>query len=189
LRRSFVTKSAPSSATLRAGILDAWSTSARVTAFLIEGLPPDLWSAPLPGSPRRTVRMLAGHIHNARCMWIKTLGRPHGIRVPAPVDRRRVTRAQLAGALGKSAGGIAALLELGLDSGGSIPPTASYVWRNLPLDVAHVLGYFVAHEGHHRGQIVMAARAIGQRLPAAVTSGLWQWTRLSGRSAASRRGR
>jgi uncharacterized damage-inducible protein DinB len=51
------------------------------------------------------------------------------------------------------------------------------VWRNLPLDVGHVLTYFVAHEGHHRGQIVLVARQIGDRLPATVTAGLWQWTK------------
>jgi uncharacterized damage-inducible protein DinB len=34
----------------------------------------------------------------------------------------------------------------------------------------------VAYEGH-RGQIVLAARALGYRLPSAVTGGLWQWTK------------
>jgi uncharacterized damage-inducible protein DinB len=48
-----------------------------------------------------------------------------------------------------------------------------YVWRNLPLDVGHVLTYFVAHEAHHRGQIVMIARQLNQRLPPEVTNGLW----------------
>jgi uncharacterized damage-inducible protein DinB len=35
----------------------------------------------------------------------------------------------------------------------------------------------VAHEGHHRGQIVMLARQLGCRLPAEVTAGLWQWSK------------
>ena len=36
-------------------------------------------------------------------------------------------------------------------------PPAAFAWRNLALDVGHVLTYFVAHEGHHRGQLVLLA--------------------------------
>lgn len=65
----------------------SWQTNSRVTAYLIERLPPALWNASVPGAPRRTIRMIAGHLHNARCMWLKTLGQEHGIAVPAVVDR------------------------------------------------------------------------------------------------------
>src|SRR5437868_3458124 len=118
--------------------------------------------------------MMASHIHNARCRWVRTLGGPLGIAAPPMIDRR-ATRRQVVSALGRSSRGILALLRIGGEHGGSIPPTAAYTWRNLPLDVAHVLCYFVAHEAHHRGQIVLAARALGARLPAEVTGGLWQW--------------
>ena len=158
-------------------ILSAWRTNARVTAYLIEELPAELWPAAVPEAPRRTVRMIAGHIHNARCMWIKTLGKEHGVAVPASVNRHRVGRAELLKSLGASARGIASLLRLGLERGGRLPATKAYVFRNLPLDVGHVLTYFVAHEGHHRGQIVLLARQLGHRLPVEVTGGLWQWTR------------
>jgi len=109
-------------------------------------------------------------------MWIKTLGSEHGIATPASVDRRHVTRRELLSALKRSAKGMEALLELGIASAGRVPPSKRYVWRNLPLDVPHVLSYFVAHEAHHRGQIVMVARQLGHRLPNDVLGGLWQWT-------------
>src|SRR5438874_6131720 len=158
-------------------LLAAWRTNNRVTVFLCEHLPPELWAVTVPGAPRRTVRMIAGHIHNARCMWIKTLGKEHGIKVPDAVDRRRVSQKQLVRALDRSSRGMISLLTLGCDHGGTIPASSAYTWRNLPLDVGHVLAYFVAHEGHHRGQIVMLARQLGYRLPAQVTGGLWQWAK------------
>lgn len=161
---------------LRRSLLAAWRTNCRVTAFLVQAVPATLWSATVPGAPARTVRMLLAHLHNGRARWIRTLGRAHGISAPPLVDRRRVGRRQLLAALRRSGRDMETLLVLGLEAGGGVPPSPAYVWRNLPLDVGHVLTYFVAHEAHHRGQIVMLARQLGHRLPAAVTNGLWQWT-------------
>jgi len=153
----------------------AWKTNNRVTAFLFENLPSELWPMAVPGMSRRTVRMIAGHVHNARCMWIKMLGRRHGIRVPKSVSRHTVTRRELLPALQRSSDGILELLELGMSEGGRIP-SSGVPWVNLPLDVVHFLAYFVAHEGHHRGQIVLLARQTGHRLPGEITAGLWQWS-------------
>ena len=160
-------------------LLAAWRTNNRVTIFLVENLPLELWSATVPGAPRRTVRMIAGHLHNARCMWIKTLGKEHGITVPRSVNRHKVGPKELITALDRSSRGIISLLKLGYEHGGAIPSSSSYTWRNLPLDVLHVLNYFVAHEGHHRGQIVMLARQLGHRLPVEITGGLWHWSKRS----------
>jgi hypothetical protein len=155
-------------------VIATWKTNNRVTVFFFENLPSELWPTTVPGTSRRTVRTIAGHIHNARCMWIKMLGQRHGIRVPKRVSLPTVTRKELLPALAQSCRGIVVLLALGISHGGKIP-ASGVAWLNLAVDVVHVLAYFVAHEGHHRGQLVMAARQLGHRLPSAVVDGIWQW--------------
>lgn len=165
-------RTAPAAADGAQALIDAWRTSDRVTAYLVENLPAPLWSQPVPGAPRRTVRTIAAHLHNSRCAWIKALGARHGIDVPSKVDARRVKAAELSRALARSSVGIVDLIRLGAARGGAVPPAD---WQNFPTDLAHFLSYFVAHEAHHRGQLCLVARQLGYRLPATVTNGLWQW--------------
>lgn len=163
--------------------VDAWRTSHRATTYLVENLPPAIWSAAVPGVPRRTVRTIAAHLHNTRCSWIRALGGRHGVAVPRPVDARTVGRAALVKALERSSAGLVDLIRLGAARGGRVPPAA---WQNFPTDLAHFLAYFVAHEAHHRGQLVLIARQLGHRLPPAVASGLWQWKQRARESARRR---
>src|SRR5438105_1410286 len=136
-------------------LIAAWRTSHRVTAYLIENLPLELWAMSVPGKPRRTVRMIAAHLHNARCMWIKMIGARHGVAVPRRVNGRTVRPAALLKALERSSEGIIGLIRLGVARGGAVPAAA---WQNFPTDLTHFLCYFVAHEAHHRGQLCMLAR-------------------------------
>lgn len=164
----------------RAGkaIVRAWQTTNRATIYLIEHLPPDLWAREIPGIPRKTVGTIAAHLHNSRCMWIRSIGARHGVIAPPLVDTRRVTPRELVRALARSSQGMVELIELGAANGGTVPRAR---WQNFPTDLEHFLAYFAAHEAHHRGQLLMAARLLGHRLPREVTGGVWQWTRLSRR--------
>jgi uncharacterized damage-inducible protein DinB len=153
-------------------LIAAWRTNNRVTTYLIENLPRELWSQSIPAFPRKTIRSIAAHLHNARCAWIKGIGGRHGIIAPQRVDPKTVRQSELARALGRSSAGIIELIRLGVARGGAVP---SAIWQNFPTDLVHFLNYFVAHEAHHRGQLCLLARQLGHRLPADVSNGLWQW--------------
>jgi uncharacterized damage-inducible protein DinB len=157
-------------------VVAAWRTNNRATIFLLENLPPAIWRSKVPGVPRTTVGMIAAHIHNSRCGWIRSLGARHGIEPPPLVDLRRVQPRQLARALSRSSAGMVRLLELGLAQGGRVPRAT---WQNFPTDLHHFLGYFAAHEGHHRGQLCLVARQLGYRLPRPVAVGIWDWVKRS----------
>ena len=156
-------------------IVAAWQTNQRATRYLVERLPAEIWSSRVPGIPRLTVRTVAAHIHSSRCRWIRSLGAGHGVSAPRLVDLRRVRPRELVRALSKSSEGIVRLIELGVAHGGRVPRAT---WRTFPTDLELFLIYFVAHEAHHRGQLCLLARVLGQRLPRSVTEGVWQWNRL-----------
>ena len=157
-------------------LLDTWKINNRVTVFLIKSIPKELWPQKVPGIPRRTVRSLAAHIHNSRCMWIKMVGKSM-FRTPSRVDLLKVTQKQLVKALNRSSEVLLKVYKASLDNNGRLPTVPP--WMNVQPEVVHFMAYLIAHEGHHRGQLTMIARQLGHRLPDEVRYGLWQWIKRS----------
>lgn len=158
-------------------ILDAWRINDRVTTFLVESIPPELWSLALPGAPRRAVRNICAHLHNSRCSWMKGLATGTEVTVPAPLAPSKATHRAVSSALGESGLQMLQMIEAGLRNGGEFPQVSSrFVWGAWPRNVTLFVAYAVSHEAHHRGQILVIARELGHRLPADVVHGLWQWS-------------
>ena len=102
-------------------LIAAWRTNNRVTTFLVEHLPRESWSLAVPGFPRKTIRSIATHMHNARCAWTKMLGTRHGIAVPKRADPKTVRQTELVRALNRSSAGIIDLIRLGIARGERFP--------------------------------------------------------------------
>lgn len=162
---------------LHESVLDAWRVCSRATAFLVERLPSDLWPLGIPGAPRRTVRSLAVHLHDCRCLWMKSLAKETGVAIPRRVGRAAVSPDEVLAALALSSDAVGRLLQVGLENGGAFPGVSTrFVYGAMPRDAVLFCGYALSHEAHHRGQLVVAARALGHRLPSPTVGGLWQWS-------------
>ncbi len=162
--------------TAEESLRDAWRINNRVSTFLVEGIPSALWGALLPGRSRKTVGSIAAHLHNCRVLWMRSLASSTGIAIPAQVGATSA-KAEVVRALERSGAQIGLMLEAGIRNGGQFPGVASaFFYGAMPRDVILFVGYALSHEGHHRGQILIAARALGQRLPREVVDGLWQWS-------------
>jgi uncharacterized damage-inducible protein DinB len=170
--------------------LDAWRINSRVTTFLVQNLPSAIWASSLPGSPRRTVRGIAAHLHNSRCSWMRSLAVGTTVTIPDRVDPFVVTRRDLLTALNASGSAILLMLRAGQENGGRFPGVSTaFFYGAMPRDVVLFTGYALSHEAHHRGQLLLMARELGHRLPSKVVTGLWQWSsRLKESSSKSTRG-
>ncbi len=104
-------------------------------------------------------------MHNVRVMWLKASAK--GSEIPEQLNRATVTPAQAVRGLELSCEALSDLIGRALESDGRI--------KGFRPDVAGFLGYLIAHDAHHRGQIAMLARQVGLPLPQKVIFGMWEW--------------
>jgi uncharacterized damage-inducible protein DinB len=150
-----------------AATLSALATSERITQYLLESLPDAVWRAEPPSGEGRTIAAIVAHIHNVRLMWLKVAAK--GTRIPAQLDKLKVTRDQARTALAASHAAMDKLVRSALDGDGTV--------KNFPPDAIAFVAYLIAHDAHHRGQICSLSRQLGHRLPTAVTFGMWEWNK------------
>lgn len=154
---------APQAFDVADSLLAAFATNNRINEFLIRALPDEAWRAAPPGGKGRTIAAIAAHIHNVRGMWLKAIGG----NVPAKLERDSCTKEQAIAALEASRQSLEAALRNSLATDGRI--------KGFKPDVGGFLGYLVAHDAHHRGQITMLARQLGHAVPQSAMFGMWEW--------------
>ena len=156
----------PASASqLPAALLNAFNTNNRINLYLIDSIDPAAWKAKPADGKGRTISAIVAHMHNVRVMWLKISAK--GSDIPEQLDRSTVTPAQAVRALEQSRQALSELIGRALQADGRI--------KGFRPDVAGFLGYLIAHDAHHRGQIAMLARQLGYPLPQKVTFGMWEW--------------
>jgi uncharacterized damage-inducible protein DinB len=147
-------------------LLETFAINERANQLLLGHIAETAWQAPPPSGKGRSIRAIAVHVHHVRLMWLSAADKKG--KHPAKLDPDKATRAQVQSALKASASSIHALLEKALsDPSGKVP--------NFKPDVVAFVGYLVAHDSHHRGQIAMLAHQVGHPLPAKTGFGLCEW--------------
>jgi uncharacterized damage-inducible protein DinB len=150
-------------------LVETFAVNERINQYLLGSLPEEAWRAEPPGGKGRTIAAIVAHIHNVRHMWLTVSAKES--KIPEKLDRDKCTTKQASAALAKSAEAMTKLIE----SAAARPDGRV---RDFRPDVVHFLGYVIAHEAHHRGQICMLARQVGHPLPKEAGFGMWEWGKL-----------
>jgi len=147
----------------------------RMNQILIEHLDPAAWIARPPGKVR-TIAAIFTHMHNVRSKWVR-LTAPH-LKVPKQLNRALCTPQQARAGLAESAARCTEMLDEALGDGRRVEKFRRDGWAPpFPVGV-EMLCYMLAHEAHHRGQVLMLTHQLGFPLPYEVADGIWNWEKL-----------
>lgn len=146
-------------------LLAAYATNERINQYVIQHLPAEAWDVAPPGGKGRTIPGIVAHMHNVRLMWLKAAA-ANGV-MPAKLEGDNLTPQDAIAGLQQSFAASHKLLQQSLESDGRI--------KGFKPDAASFLGYLLAHDAHHRGQISMLARQAGHPLPKTAMFGMWEW--------------
>jgi len=144
--------------------IEAWQIHNRINLYLLDAID-EKNLEDKSASKGRNVGEQFAHMHNVRLMWFKAAA-PELLETVAKIDKEAVTKKLLAENLAQSSTAMEALLAKGLETGkikGFKPHAAAF------------LGYFISHESHHRGQILLALKQSGHPIDQKVQYGIWEW--------------
>jgi uncharacterized damage-inducible protein DinB len=152
-----------------------FAANERMNQMLLQRLEPKAWKAKTPGGAR-TIAAIFTHMHNVRTKWVRLTAR--GLGVPKQLDRSRCTIKQAQSGLAESAAHCEEMLAEALGDAGRVKKFVRDGWaRPWPVGV-EMLCYMIAHEAHHRGQVLLLARLVGYPLPKEVGYGMWNWEKI-----------
>lgn len=146
-------------------LLDTWNIHNRINLYMLDAITPAALDG-VSASKGRSVAAQFAHIHNVRLMWLESAPELREglekIEKDAVTDKDRLRRS-----LEASGGAIEGLIRKGVASGGRI--------KGFKPHVTAFLGYLIAHESYHRGEIGMILTQSGHPLDKKTSYGMWEW--------------
>lgn len=151
-------------------LLEAWRTNNRINLFLLERISDEGLRSTLSTRGGRDVAGQLGHLHNVRVWQLEKRAKDlaHGLTTfPAKVSPERE---ELKAALTASGAAIEAFLA-GVMAG---EPRR----RGFKKGIFTTLAYFVAHESHHRGNVLLTLKQCGHPLDKNARYAIWGWDQI-----------
>lgn len=148
----------------------AWRTNCAINRMLIEGVSDEGWDATLSKRGGRGVCGELAHMHTNRVWQLDKRAKDLAQGLTKYTAKDHPSRAELRRAMDASDAAVEGLLVGQL--------LGEPKRRGFKRGVFTTLSYFIAHESHHRGRILLTLKVSGNTLDKNLVMKLWDWDRI-----------
>src|ERR1041385_5840756 len=147
-------------------LIQTWEIHNRIVLYFLEAIAPAQLRDVATTKGRNVGEQIA-HLHNVRLMWLKVAA-PELFKQQQSIEKEAAgDKALLRRSLTASGNAIAQLLRQSLALGGKI--------KGFKPHATAFVGYLIAHEAHHRAQVVLILKQNGHPVDKKVAYGIWEW--------------
>ncbi len=148
-------------------LTDTWHLNNRVNLMLLDQLSGEQLA--YTANPRaRTIADQLAHLHNVRIMWLEVQA-PKIAKTLAKIEKGAATKAAIREGFTASAAAFAGLIA-DAEKGGKL--------KAAKLGLNAFFGYALAHEAHHRGQILLHLKYAKMPVDRTFSYSIWEWEKI-----------
>ena len=151
-------------------LLEAWRTNNRINLFLIDAISDEGMKCTLSTRGGRNVVRQICHLHNNRIYLLENRARDLARGLSKFATKEEPRKRRLKESLEASSERIETFFA---DAAAGRPRR-----RTFKKGVIAHLGYLIAHESHHRGNILLTLKQCGHNLDQATRYAIWNWEKM-----------
>ncbi len=151
-------------------LLQVWRTNDRINTMLIDAIDDEGLLCTLSTRGGRSVGRQFAHLHYVRIHHLQRRAKALAEGAELFESKAEPERAALSAALQDSSRRMEDFIRY---AGAGVPGIRTFK-RGLVQHVA----YFVAHESHHRGSVLLTLKVCGRAVEKSVRDGVWDWDRV-----------
>lgn len=155
---------------LETQILDTWRIHNRVMLLCLENISDEALKATLSTHGGRDVAGQLAHVHNVRVWRLTAFAKKIGVKLREFDKGECPEKKELLDAFTTSGEVMEKFIQHCLENGGAV--------SNFKRGVAPMVGYYISHEAHHRGHILLTMKQSGHKLPDALMWNIWEWNKI-----------
>jgi uncharacterized damage-inducible protein DinB len=151
-------------------IIETWRINNRVNLFMIENIPEEALAATLSTRGGRDIARQFAHMHIVRVKRLTAFAKKSALELIQFDKNESPSRKILLLAFEQSGTAMERFMTHCVNQGGAV--------SNFKRGLVPMLGYYISHEAHHRGNILVTMKQNGIKVPDTLRWGIWEWNRI-----------